>query len=154
MSEIKDYGKTLEDGMDVNRIDKALGVIGVSLTDQNNELRNLDDVLIDVGKKWTGLDKNQKAYITTALAGTRQQTRLLAVFENFDRTMELSKISSDSLGASYAQQAKYLNSIEYAVNMMQTAWQDFITNVVDSDIVIFFTNLLTVSIKFFRRNSK
>ena len=108
MSELKDYGKTLEDGMDVNRIDKALKSIGVNLTDQENELRNLDEVLMEVGSRWEGLTKNQKAYITTALAGTRQQTRLLAIFEDFDRTLELTEMSANSLGATFAQQEKIL----------------------------------------------
>lgn len=148
MQEIKDYGKTLEDGMDVNRVDKALGTIGVSLQNQAGELRNLDDILIDVGYKWKDLTKNQKAYIATALAGTRQQTRLLAVFEDFDRTMELSKVSSDSLGASYAQQQKYYESIEYATKRLMTAWQDFVTNIIRSDIVIFLTNSLRSLVDF------
>lgn len=143
MQEIKDYSKTLEDGMDVNKVDKALGIIGVSLKNQQGELRNLDEVLIDVGYKWQGLTKNQKAYIATALAGTRQQTRLLAVFENFDRTMELTKVSQDSLGASFAQQAKYYASIEYAVTQLTNTWQDFISSLISSDLVKMLTNILT-----------
>lgn len=140
MSELKDYGKTLEDGMDVNRVDKALASIGVSLTNQSNELRNLDDVLIDVGHKWNSLNKNQKAYVTTALAGTRQQTRLLAVFEDFDRTMELTEISANSLGATFAQQEKYYNSIAYAQNNLTVAWQEFISSLGSSDAFIAFYN--------------
>lgn len=147
MSEIKDYGKTLEDGMDVNRVDKALATIGVSLTNQEHQIRNLDEVLMDVGYKWKTLDKNQKAYIATSLAGTRQQTRLLAVMENFDRTVQLTKISQDSLGASYAQQQKYYESIAYATAQMTTAWQNFITSIVSSKIVIIVTNFLTEAIK-------
>ena len=141
MSELKDFGKTMEDGMDLNRIETALGSVNVKLRDTNGEFRNLDDVLIDVGNQWSGLTKNQKAYITTALAGTRQQTRLLAVFENFDRTMELVNISSNSLGASYAQQQKYYESIEYAVTKMTNSWQDFITTIISSDIVKTIVNL-------------
>ena len=142
MSELKDFGATVEDGMDINRIDKALSTIGVSLRDNNGELRNLDQVLIDVGSNWEGLTKNQKAYITTALAGTRQQTRLLAVFEDFDRTMQLVESSADSLGASYAQMSKYYGSIEYAQANFTNAWQDFVSNIVQSSVFIQFNNFL------------
>ena len=142
MSELKDYGKTLEDGMDVNRIDKALKSIGINLTDQANELRNLDEVLLDVGKKWTSLTKNQKAYVTTALAGTRQQTRLLAVFEDFDRTMELTEMSANSLGATFAQQEKYYSSIAYAQNQLTVAWQNFVSSLGSSAIFIGFFKVL------------
>lgn len=147
MSEIKDYGATLEDGMDIGRVDTALKSIGVELRNNNGELRNLDEVLIDVGTGWQDLNKNQKAYVATALAGTRQQTRLLAVLENFDRTMELAEISSNSLGASYAQQAKYYQSLEYAITRLQTAWQDLIVSLTSSDVIIFFTNVITGTIE-------
>ena len=143
MSEIKEYGKTLEDGMDVNRIDTALKSIGVSLRNNQGELRNLDEVLFDVGKGWTNLNKNQKAYITTALAGTRQQTRLLAVLENFDRTMELTEASANSLGASLAQQSRYTETIEYAITNLGTAWQKFTLSLVESNVIIVLVEVLT-----------
>lgn len=136
MSELKDFGKTLEDGTDVNNVDKALRSVGVSLRDVNGEIRASDEVLIDVGQKWSTLTKNQKAYITTALAGTRQQTRLLAVMEDFDRTMELTEISANSLGATFAQQSKYYDSISYAMNGLTVAWQNFITSLGSSTIII------------------
>ena len=143
MSELKDFGKTVEDGMDINRVDTALSSIGVSLTNQNKELRNLDEVLIDVGYKWKDLTKNQKAYIATALAGTRQQTRLLAVFEDFDRTMELAAISADSLGASYAMQEKYYGSIAYSLDKLTTSWQDFISSMIETSIIRDVVNIFT-----------
>ena len=143
MSELKDFGKTLEDGMDINRIDKALASVGISLTTEEGTLRNLDEVLIDIGNQWTTLTKNQKAYVTAALAGTRQQTRLLAVFEDFDRTMELVDISANSLGATFAQQEKYYSSIAYAQNKLTVAWQDLISSVGSSVVFIMFYNILS-----------
>ena len=143
MSELKDFGKTLEDGMEVSRVDTALKTIGVELLNNNNELRNLDEVLIEVGQGWSNMNKNQKAYIATALAGTRQQTRLLAVMEDFDRTMELTEVSASSLGAALAQQSKYYNSFAYATNLLKVAWQDFITNVVENEFLILLANGLT-----------
>ena len=51
MRELTDYGATLDDGLDVNRVAKALDNIGVSLMDENNEFRDLDAVLTEVGSK-------------------------------------------------------------------------------------------------------
>lgn len=147
MSEIKSMGVTFEDGMDISRVDTALKAIGVELTNTQNELRDLDDVLMEVGANWNGLNKNQKAYVATALAGTRQQTRLIAVMENFDRTMELTQISSNSLGASLAQQSKYYDSIEYSMTKLTNAWQNFITNIVKSDFIITVTDILSTFIR-------
>ncbi len=142
MSEIKDFGATLEDGMDVNRIEKALKTVNVELRNSSGEMRNLDDVLIEVGRGWNSLNKNQKAYLATALAGTRQQTRLLAVMENFDRTMELVEVSSNSLGATYAQQAKYTDSIAFSMNKLTVAYQGVISGLVKSDFIIALVKML------------
>lgn len=154
MSEIKDLGATLEDGMSVGRVDAALKSVGVQLTDTRNELRNLDEVLIELGHNWVNMSKNQKAYVATALAGTRQQTRLLAVMESFDRTMELVDISTNSLGASLSQQQKYANSMAYAFNNLTVAWQEFISNLGSSDAFILFYKLGTQIINMFNQLNK
>lgn len=69
--ELTDYGKTLEDGVDVNRVAKALSNIGVELMDEQGQFRDLDAVLTEVGRKWDSLNKNQQANVAVALAGTR-----------------------------------------------------------------------------------
>ena len=51
MRQLTDIGKTIEDGMSVNRVEDSLKSIGVELRDANGEFRDLDDVLIEVGKK-------------------------------------------------------------------------------------------------------
>jgi TP901 family phage tail tape measure protein len=49
MRELTDYGKTLEEGMDVNRVERALGQVGVRLRDANGQFRDMEQVLIEVG---------------------------------------------------------------------------------------------------------
>ena len=49
MSEIKDFGATLEDGMSINKVESALRSVGVALRDTSGEVRDLDDVLNDLG---------------------------------------------------------------------------------------------------------
>lgn len=50
MRELTDLGKTLEDGMDVNRVEKALGQVGIDLRLANGQFRDMQDVLTDVGE--------------------------------------------------------------------------------------------------------
>lgn len=71
MRELTDYGETLEEGMDVNRVEKALENVGVQLRDTNGQFRNLEDVLSELGGKWNELNTNQQANVAVALAGTR-----------------------------------------------------------------------------------
>ena len=136
MSEIKDYGKVLEDGVDANRVEKALKLVNVQLFDQNNEMRALDEVLLEVGGQWGGLNKSQKAYLATSLAGTRQQTRLLAVMENMDRVEKNIQTSRDSAGATNAQQLKNVESLAFAMNKLNVTYQKFTKNISGSKLVL------------------
>ena len=136
MREISDYGKTLDDGMNVSRVEGALKSIGIQLRDTSGQFRDMEEVLKEVGMSWDTLNKNQQASVAVALAGTRQQSRLLAIFQDFDRTLELVDESQESAGATNAQHQEYMKSMEAALTRLQTAWQQFITTITDSEIII------------------
>lgn len=147
MRELSDYGDTLEDGVDVNRVESALAVIGVQLLDENRQFRDLEVVLTEVGTKWDQLTTNQQANIAVALAGTRQQSRLIAMMQNFDRTQELVNISMQSAGATAAQHRKYMQGLEAATTKLTTSYQELITNFSNSDIVISVINTISTGIQ-------
>lgn len=121
MRELTDLGKTLDDGMDVNRVDKALGQIGIRLMGTNGQFRDMQDVLTDVGMAWGTLNTNQQASVAVALAGTRQQSRLIAIMNDFPRTLELVQTAEESAGATNAQHMEYMNSMAAAMTGLQTA---------------------------------
>jgi TP901 family phage tail tape measure protein len=136
MTQLRDFGKTLEEGVAVNTVEEALRTAGVALRDNQGNFRQMGDVLTELGYKFEGLSRNQQAYIATALAGTRQQSRLLAVLQSFDRTMELVETSTEAAGATLAQHAEYSGGMEAANARLQTSFQQIITSLVDSDAVI------------------
>jgi TP901 family phage tail tape measure protein len=51
MREITDYGATLEDGTDINNVEKQLAYVNIQLRTSTGELRSTQDVLDDVGRK-------------------------------------------------------------------------------------------------------
>lgn len=121
MRELTDYGKTLEDGMDLNRVAAALDEIGVAMTDETGMMRDLELVITEVGQKWDTLNTNQQANVAVAMAGTRQQSRFIAMMQDFDRTQQLVNLSANSYGATLAQHAKYMGGVEAATNNLTTA---------------------------------
>ena len=147
MRQLTDLGKTVEDGMDVNRVDNALKAIGVSLRDANGEFRDLDDVLLEVGKRWSSIDRNQQAYVATSLAGTRQQTRLIALFEDFDRTLELIEVSQNAAGEAAIQHDEYMQGMEATVTRLKTSFQELITSFANADVIIGIINALNTAIE-------
>ena len=136
MRELGDYGETLEDGIALNNVESQLQYVGIELRDQQGELRSTEDVLDELGKKWDTLNKNQQAAIAKALAGTRQQSRLIAMMEDYERVTELQQISARSAGATAAQAGVYLEGMEAAMNKIQVAWEKIVMNFTNSDVII------------------
>ena len=136
MREMGDYGETLEDGTDINNVESQLAYVGIALRDQQGELRSTEEVLDQLGKKWDTLNKNQQAAIAKALAGTRQQSRLIAMMEDYERVTELQEISQRSAGATAAQAGVYLEGMEAALNKIQVAWEKIVMTITNSEFII------------------
>jgi TP901 family phage tail tape measure protein len=147
MRELTDLGKTFEDGMDINRVEVALRQVGVALRDSSGQFRDMESVLTDVGMKFDTLNANQQASIAVSLAGTRQQSRLIAVMSNFDRTLELVNIAQNSAGATMAQHTEFMKGMEAATVGLQNAYQKFITTITDSEVIIGIVQGLAVGIE-------
>jgi TP901 family phage tail tape measure protein len=84
----------------VNKVDAALASVGVSLKNANGEFRDLDDVLLELASRWNSLDIMSQRYIATTAAGSRQQSRFIAMMQDYDRTVELVEAAYNSAGSS------------------------------------------------------
>lgn len=135
-----DTGKstgTTDEGeeVDVNKIDTALKTVGVRLTDTNGQMRALDKVILELAEKWNSLDSMTQRYLATMAAGSRQQSRFLALMSNSERLTELLGEAYNSAGAGAAQFAKTQESLQSKINNLKTAWTQFTTSVLDSDLL-------------------
>ena len=136
------------EALDVNKIDTALKSIGVSLMDNvTGQFRDLDDVFLEIASKWNSLDKNTQRYIATIAAGSRQQSRFIAMMSNYERTMELVDAANNSAGASQLQFEKTTESLESKVNKLKNAVNEFVMGIANNQIIKLavdgLTNLLT-----------
>jgi TP901 family phage tail tape measure protein len=109
---------------DINRVDTALKSIGISLLDTAGQIRDLDGVFMELSSKWDDLDRNTQRYIATISAGSRQQSRFIAMMENYDRTLELTEIAQDSAGLSSQQLQKAQESLESSINRLKSSFQE------------------------------
>lgn len=141
--QIKEGGTTEDGDTDVNAVETALKSVGVALRDSNNQLRDLEDVLSELGPKWQSLDRNTQAYLGTVIAGTRQQSRFISLMQNWDRALELSAISQDSAGMQTLMHAKAMDSLDASIQKMTNAWQKFLATLTDSDMFIGVLEALT-----------
>lgn len=143
MRELSDYGATLEGDTDVNNVETQLAYVGIALKDANGELRSTQDVLDELGKKWDTLNSNQQAAIAKALAGTRQQSRLIAMMTDYERVTELQQVAERSQGATAAQMETYMGGMEAAMNKLNNAWEQVTTTITNSDLIVGIIDTLT-----------
>lgn len=129
--------------IDVNRIQTALRSVGISMTDFFNGTEGLDDVLLRLAEKWDSLDFATQRYIATTAAGSRQQSRFIAMMQDYGRTTELVTAANNSAGASQQQFDKTLESLEAKLNLLQNAWNEFALGIADSELIKLGIEILT-----------
>ena len=129
--------------VDANKIEGALRTIDVALRDTNGQFRDLDDVFLEISQKWNSLDTNTQRYIATIAAGSRQQSRFIAMMANYDRTMELVEMANTSAGASQQQFEKTLDSMQSKLDRLKNAWNEFTMGLANNSIIKAVVDLLT-----------
>ena len=132
--------------LDANKVDKALKSIGVNLLNTNGEFRKLDDVFLEIAAKWDTLSMGQQRYIATMAAGSRQQSRFIAMMSNYSRTMELVDAAYDSSGASQRQFEKTLEGLDAKLNQLKNAWAKFAMGLMNNELLKGGIDLLTTFI--------
>ena len=142
----KAVGDTVEvDGetVSVNKVEKALKSAGVALRDSKGEFRNFDEVILELSKKWDSLDIMTQRYIATISAGSRQQSRFLALMSNNERLTQLVGYAANSSGASLEQFNKTMDSLQSQVNRLNNAIDIFFTNLANNTIIKLAISLFT-----------
>lgn len=127
----------------VNNIEAALKTAGVALRDTTGQMRDLDDVFIELASRWDSLDTMQQRYIATQAAGSRQQSRFLAMMNDYEGLQETLGYAMDSAGASQEQFNKTLDSLQSKLNNLSNAWTEFTTGIMNSDFIKGGVDILT-----------
>ena len=126
-----DPSKTVDsegEEMSLNRVDKALQTVGITLHDTAGQFRDFDDVMLELMEKWDSLDSLSQRYIATLMAGNRQQSRFLALVSNVDEYKKALQTAMDSEGTGELQTLKTLDSIDAKIEKMKVTIQEFYTS--------------------------
>ena len=132
----------------LNKVDKALATIGISLKDTSGQFRDLDEVIFELADKWDGLDRNTQRWIANTVAGSRQQSRFLALMSDSTRLHELYDAAINSEDASLVQYAKTLDSIDGKMNQLSTSFQQFYMSIMNGETI---KGILDILIRFVDR---
>lgn len=144
MSEMKAGLSQDENGefLDASKVETALKSVGVALRDSQGQFRDLDQVIIELGSKWSTLDSATKRYLGTIIAGNRQQSRFLALMENYERFTEIQESAMNAEDASVLQYAKTLDSLESKLNQISNSFQQFYMSILNGPVIGSFLSFL------------
>lgn len=130
----------------------VLEQVGVSLytIGKNGEekVKPVNDILEDLGSKWSGLSDSQRQNIAVQVAGRYQLSRFLALMNNWDMALESTNTAVYSQGSAMRENAERMKSFEARINTLKNSWTELSSAVGDAilsagmmEIIRLFTSL-------------
>lgn len=121
--------------IDVNKISKALRIANIDLNKYFLGEVGLDEIFMELASKWDSLTKVQQRYIATQAAGSRQQSRFIALMSDYARTQELTTAAFNAGGAAAKQFEKTQASLQSKLARLKDAWDEFVMGITNSSLV-------------------
>ena len=135
-------GETLEDGTTLNKYSEALATVGISIKEQNGELKDMDTILAEMGAKWQTLSKDQQVALAQTVAGVRQYNQLVALMDNFDFYEQNLDRAATAEGSLQEQADIYAESWQAASARVKAATQGIYEDLLDDEAFIDVLNII------------
>lgn len=129
--------------IDVNKVQTALRAAGISMNEFLAGNEGLDQVFLRLSKRWNDLDILTQRYIATQAAGSRQQSRFIAIMQDYAKTTELVNAAYNSTGSGQKQFEKTLDSLASKLTKLKNAWDQFTMGLANNEIIGAVVTLLT-----------
>ncbi len=113
-----------------------INLSGVDIMD-GNEFKSTYQILEELSKVWSTLSDENRAAITTQVAGTRMTNVFEGIIHNFQQAEDslTGVVSGEADGAIDKAMEDVLNSIEGSLAKLSVAWEDFSNKILNSELV-------------------
>ena len=122
---------------------KVKEIAGVNVLDANNQLRDMGEVIEEIGGKWTTLSREQQIALSQAMAGTRQYNNLLSLFDNWDMYTDALNESANAAGTLQEQQEIYQQTVEASLKELRTTFESLYMELFDAETIKDMVDMLT-----------
>lgn len=128
--------------------EEILNSVGVSIREigENGEqVRDVQDILADLGEVWGDLTDQQRQQIAVTVAGRYQLSRFLALMNNWDMAVKATATALTSQGSAMRENQAYLESFEARINQLKATFTELSLAVGDavlSDSITLLIDLL------------
>ena len=133
-------GETLDDGTDLNKYSQGLASVGVQIKDATGNLKDMDDILDDIGSTWETLSRDQKVALAQTVAGVRQYSQFMALFDNWDFMKQNLNAAATADGTLDKQAAIYADSWEAARKRVKASAESIYDSLIDEEFFKDFDN--------------
>lgn len=124
-----------EDGVTLGNYSGKMAEFGINVLDANGNLRDMGEVIEEIGGKWGDLSREQQVYLTQTMAGQRQYSRLMALFDNFEQYNEALATAQNAAGALQDQQDIYMQSTAAHLQVLKASVEDIYDSLADTDSI-------------------
>ncbi len=124
----------LETGESLNDTEKVLNQIGIATRDMNNQLIDSEQILDSVGRSWKEYDSNTQKALATAIAGTYQYNKFIALMQSYGDAIKYANISANSQGVAEEKFSFYLDSLEAKTNSLQASLEKLATTTISDEL--------------------
>ena len=140
MSDIK---SGLDDETTLGKYTEQMAQYGINVLDANNQLRDMGDVIEEIGGRWTSMSREQQVALSQVMAGTRQYNNLLSLFDNWNMYTDALETSANAAGTLQEQQDIYMESTAAHLKQLSTEAERTYDILFNQDTVNGFADALT-----------
>ena len=133
LARISDIEAGLDGETSLTSYTEEMNELGFNVLDANGKLRDMGDVIEEIGGKWTTLSREQQIALAHTMAGQRQYSRLLSLFDNWGMYEKSLQTSQNSLGTLNEQNEIYMESTEAHLNKLTAASEKLYSELLDPE---------------------
>lgn len=142
LTRMADITADLNDEVSLDNYTKKMNELGINVLDANNNLREMGDVITEIGSKWTDLSREQQLALAQIIGGTHQFNTVLALFDNWDQYLSTLEQVNNAEGTLQEQQDIYMESTRAHLDALTAQWEDLFDSLLDSDSINGVTDFL------------
>ena len=144
-------GETLDDGTTLNQYSSALAKVGINIKTSAGDLKDMNDILDEMGEKWNRLNKDQQVALAQSVGGIRQYNQLIALMDNWDTFKINLEVAENSKGTLDQQFEIYQSSVEASAATLKQAKEALFESVLNPEMISSFNEALADTINLFNR---
>lgn len=124
----------LDQDISLGTYTQTMKELGVNVINAQGKLRDMGDVIEEIGNKWGSYSREQQIALSQAMAGTRQYNNLLSLFDNWSMYTDALETSANAAGTLNRQQEIYMESVSGHLKQLSAELEETYDLLFDEDV--------------------